>query len=147
MPSLTTEKPPSRLRKWTRRAFIGAGTAVGGGFVLGVAGFALAPNRLGVRAKDDGSGGELNTWIAVTPDNVITVLIPHCEMGQGSQTALAMMAAEEMDADWTLVRIKEAPALDIYANEFIIRGFVGVPVPGAMVRGFDYGTYRIARWA
>ena len=60
--------------------------------------------------------GELNTWILVTPDNIVTVLVPHCEMGQGAQTALAMMAAEEMDADWTLVRVKEAPALDAYAN-------------------------------
>ncbi len=141
MPSLTTK--PTRVRKWSRRAFIGAGTVVGGGFVLGVAEVALAPVRLGVRS---GGAGELNTWIAVTPDNLVTVLVPHCEMGQGTQTALAMMAAEEMDADWSLVRVKEAPALDAYANEYIIRGFVDVPVPGPMTRGFDYGTYRIVRW-
>ena len=141
MPSLTTK--PTRAPKWTRRAFIGAGTVVGGGLVLGVAEVALAPNRLGVRS---GAAGELNTWITVTPDNLVTVLVPHCEMGQGTQTALAMMAAEEMDADWSLVRVKEAPALDAYANEYIIRGFVNVPVPGPMTRGFDYGTYRIVRW-
>ena len=40
------------------------------------------------------------TWILITPDNLVTVLVPHCEMGQGSQTALAMMAAEELNADW-----------------------------------------------
>ena len=68
--------------------------------------------------------GELNTWILVTPDNIVTVLVPHCEMGQGAQTALAMMAAEEMDADWSLVRIKEAPALDAYANAYIGRAFL-----------------------
>ena len=81
----------------------------------------------------------------MTPDNLVTVLVPHCEMGQGAQTALAMMAAEEMDADWNLVRVKEAPALDAYANAYIVRAFVN-DVPGPFERGFDYGTYRLARW-
>ena len=90
------------MGKWTRRAFIGTGALAGGGFVLGVTGAILAPSRHSVRADDAESTGELNTWILVTPDNIVTVLIPHCEMGQGAQTALAMMAAEEMDADWSL---------------------------------------------
>ena len=134
------------MRKWTRRAFIGAGTVVGGGFVLGVAGVAFAPSRLSVVSGDAAETGELNTWIAVTPDNLVTVLVPHCEMGQGSQTALAMMAAEEMNADWTRVRVKEAPALGAYANAYIVRAFAGRSIPAPFVRGFDYGTYRIARW-
>src|SRR5262245_32228013 len=134
------------MGKWTRRAFIGAGSVAGGGLVLGVAGMALAPNRLRVAGDGGPASGELNTWISVTPDNLVTVLVPHCEMGQGAQTALAMMAAEEMDADWSLVRVKEAPALDAYANEYIIRAFGAGSIPGPAVRGFDYGTYRIARW-
>ena len=104
------------MGKWTRRAFIGTGALVGGGFVLGVTGAVFAPSRHSVRSDDAAATGELNTWILVTPDNIVTVLVPHCEMGQGAQTALAMMAAEEMDADWTLVRFKEAPALDAYAT-------------------------------
>ena len=133
------------MGKWTRRAFIGTGALVGGGFVLGVTGAALSPGRHSVRPDDAESTGQLNTWILVTPDNIITVLVPHCEMGQGAQTALAMMAAEEMDADWTLVRVKEAPALDAYANAYVGRAFIDVP--GPLQRGFDYGTYRIARMA
>ena len=133
------------MGKWTRRAFIGAGALVGGGLVLGVTGAALAPARHGLRSDDAESTGELTTWILVTPDNLVTVLVPHCEMGQGAQTALAMMAAEEMDADWNLVRVKEAPALDAYANAYIVRAFVN-DVPGPFERGFDYGTYRLARW-
>jgi isoquinoline 1-oxidoreductase beta subunit len=135
----------SAARKWTRRAFIGAGALAGGGLVLGVTGAAFAPSRHSVRSDEADANGELNTWILVTPDNIVTVLIPHCEMGQGAQTALAMMAAEEMDADWNLVRVKEAPALDAYANAYITRAFVGVP--GVLERGFDYGTYRLARLA
>ena len=132
------------MRKWTRRAFIATGSFVGGGFVLGVAGVAFAPNRLGVMSGD-GSSGELNTWITVTPDNLVTVLVPHCEMGQGSQSALAMMAAEEMDADWNLVRVKEAPALSAYANEYVVRAFANARIPDWLAQGFDYSTYRIAR--
>jgi isoquinoline 1-oxidoreductase subunit beta len=135
----------SPFRKWTRRAFIGAGALAGGGFALGVGGAIFAPSRHSVRPDDADGPGRLNTWITVSPDNVVTVLVPHCEMGQGAQTALAMMAAEEMDADWTLVRIQEAPALDAYANGYVARAFLGVP--GPLERGFDYGTYRIARLA
>jgi isoquinoline 1-oxidoreductase beta subunit len=132
------------MRKWTRRAFIGTGTLVGGGLVLGVAGIALAPSRHSVVSGDPAETGELNTWITVTPDNLVTVLVPHCEMGQGSLTALAMMAAEEMEADWSLVRVKEAPALDVYANAYIVRAFTGESIP--FERAVDYGTYRLARW-
>src|SRR4029079_13242981 len=101
--------------------------------------------RNSLRSDAAAETGELNTWILVTPDNLVTVLVPHCEMGQGSQTALAMMAAEEMEADWNLVRVKEAPALDEYANAYIARAFGG-QIPSWLGRAFDYSTYRVARW-
>ena len=134
------------MGKWTRRAFIGTGTLVGGGFVLGVAGVVLSPSRHSVVSDDAVEKGELTTWITVTPDNLVTVLVPHCEMGQGSQTALAMMAAEEMEAEWGLVRVKEAPALGAYANAYILRGFAGDSIPAPFGRAIDYGGYRLARW-
>ena len=46
-----------------------------------------------------------------------------------------MMAAEEMEADWSLVRVKEAPALDEYANGYIVRALAGDYVPAALGRG------------
>jgi isoquinoline 1-oxidoreductase beta subunit len=133
------------MGKWTRRAFIGTGVLAGGGLVLGAGCAALSPTRHGLRSDDPAATGELTTWILVTPDNLITILVPHCEMGQGAQTALAMMAAEEMDADWGQVRVKEAPATDAYANAYVIRAFIN-NVPRPIERGFDYGTYRLARW-
>jgi isoquinoline 1-oxidoreductase beta subunit len=133
------------MRKWTRRAFIGVGTLAGGGLVLGVAGVAFSPSRHSVLGDDAGDAAQLTTWILLTPDNVVTVLVPHCEMGQGSQTALAMMAAEELNADWNLVRVKEAPALGAYANAYMGRAFIG-DIPRPLGRAFDYGTYRLARW-
>ena len=134
------------MRKWTRRAFIGAGSLAGGGFVLGVAGVAFAPGRHGVVSADAADKGELTTWITVTPDDLVTILIPHCEMGQGSQTGLAMMAAEELEAEWERVRIREAPALDAYANAYMLRAFTGESLPAPLGRAIDYGAYRLARW-
>ncbi len=134
------------MGKWTRRAFIGAGTLVGGGFVLGVAGVAVAPGRHGIVSADAIDKGELTTWITVTPDDLVTILVPHCEMGQGSQTGLAMMAAEEMEAEWERVRIEEAPALDAYANAYMLRAFTGDSMPAPVGRAVDYGAYRLARW-
>jgi isoquinoline 1-oxidoreductase beta subunit len=134
------------VNKWTRRAFIGAGTIAGGGFLVGVAGFTFAPGRHSLVAGDAATQGQLTTWITVSPGNVITILVPHCEMGQGTLTALAMMAAEEMEADWSLVRVQEAPALDAYANGYVIRAFSGGYVPAVLGRGVDYGEYKIAEW-
>jgi isoquinoline 1-oxidoreductase beta subunit len=134
------------MGKWTRRAFIGTGTLAGGGLLLGVVGVAVSPSRHSVVSDDARDQGQLNTWILVTPDNIVTVLVPHCEMGQGSQTALAMMAAEEMEADWNLVRIREAPALDAYANGYLLNGMAGTAIPGPLVRAFNYGAYRFVRW-
>ena len=134
------------MGKWTRRAFIGTGSLVGGGFVLGVAGVAFAPGRHSVVSADAIEKGELTTWITVTPDNFVTILVPHCEMGQGSQTGLAMMAAEEMEAEWERVRIQEAPALDAYANAYMLRAFTGDSMPAPLGRAIDYGAYRLARW-
>ena len=130
------------MRKWTRRAFIGTGSLVGGGFVLGVAGLTFAPSRHSVVSA--AGAGQLTTWITVTPDDVVTVIVPHCEMGQGTHTALAMMAAEELEADWDRVRVKEAPALDEYANAYMARPMMP-SIPASLVRGVDYGTYRVTR--
>ncbi len=134
------------MNKWTRRAFIGAGTVAGGGFLLGVAGFTFAPSRHSLVAADAAARGQLTTWITITPDNLITILIPHCEMGQGTPTALAMMAAEELEADWSLVQVQEAPAEDAYANGYIIRAVGGGYVPAVLGRGVDYSAYKLAEW-
>ena len=92
------------MNKWTRRAFIGAGTVAGGGFLLGAAGFAFSPSRHSLVSADAADKGQLTTWITITPDNLVTVLIPHCEMGQGTPTALAMMAAERASSPNVLLR-------------------------------------------
>ncbi len=72
----------------------------------------------------DGSGLELGPWLRIAHDDRVTVLVPHIDMGQGSQTALAMMLADELDADWRHVRMEQAPADPRYANRFLARGAI-----------------------
>ena len=66
-------------------------------------------------------------------------------MGTGVHTALAMMLAEELEADWNQVRIEEAPGTDDYANGYLVRVFVPVvaSVPRYMERGIDFATFKL----
>lgn len=113
------------MKKWTRRAFIGAGVLTSGALVIGVA---IRPgNRSSKVAGLIAEKGEtvMNIWLKIAPDNTVTAIIPHAEMGQGVHTALAMMLAEEMDADWSKVTFLEAPADKEYANLAVAKGFLG----------------------
>jgi len=111
------------MGKWTRRAFISTGVLAGGVLVIGVA---IRPgNRAGKVAPLIAQDGDtvLNVWLKIAPDNTVTAIVPHAEMGQGVHTTLAMMLADEMDADWSLVRMQEAPAHTEYANYALARGY------------------------
>ena len=127
------------MGKWSRRAFISAGVIAGGIVVFGVA---VRPgNRAdkvrGLIAADDES--VFNVWVKIAPDNTVTAIIPHAEMGQGVHTTLAMMLADEMDADWDQVRMQEAPANEEYANYALGKGFTAgdVDFPSFMVDTVD----------
>jgi len=58
-----------------------------------------------------------NAFLRIGADNSVTVIAKHVEMGQGAYTGIATIVAEELDADWTLVRVESAPAdAKLYAN-------------------------------
>jgi isoquinoline 1-oxidoreductase beta subunit len=117
------------MSKLTRRAFLTAGLIVGGGLIVGVA---IRPgHRTPKLAKFMQKDDEVlvNAWVKLLPDNSVTVIVSHAEMGQGAQSALAMMLADEMDVDWDSVTIEEAPAHDEYANFHMAREFL---LPGKM---------------
>jgi isoquinoline 1-oxidoreductase beta subunit len=112
------------MKKWTRRAFIGAGVLVGGTVIFGIA---IRPgNRASKVAGLIAEKGEtvMNIWLKIAPDNTVTAIIPHSEMGQGVHTTLAMMLADEMEVDWSKMKFQEAPADKEYANFALLRGFV-----------------------
>ena len=89
----------------SRRGFLRV-TSVAGAYLLG---FRFVP---GCRDQVGWAGaeGELNAWIRITPDDVVTLTISESEMGQGIMTALSMVLAEELDADWSKVAAQPAPA-------------------------------------
>ncbi len=114
----------------SRRRFIFTTALVGGGVLIGYS--ATRPSRHR-RANDEltqGSERFLTSLIKIDADNRITVYVPHSEMGQGIHTALGMMAADELDADWETLIIEQAPADDLFANGELVKGFAaeyGVP--------------------
>ncbi len=57
-----------------------------------------------------------NAFVRIAPDESVTVLLAHSEMGQGIWTGLAMLIAEELDCDWSKVRVEHAPAAPAYAH-------------------------------
>jgi isoquinoline 1-oxidoreductase beta subunit len=132
------------MGKWTRRAFITSGVAAGGVAVFGVAirRGDRSDNVAGLVASEGDS--MFDVWLKISPDNRFTVFVPHAEMGQGVHTSLAMMLAEELDADWSQVDVVEAPAHSEYANYAFGRDIVDlfIDFPPWMVQTIDGLAFR-----
>ncbi len=136
------------MNKWTRRAFISAGVLAGGVVVFGIA---IRPgNRAGKVAGlvADDNESLFNVWLKIATDNTVTAIIPHAEMGQGVHTTLAMMLADELDADWNLVDMIEAPAHIEYANYALAKGYAagGVDFPAFLVDTVDGFFLTATKW-
>jgi isoquinoline 1-oxidoreductase subunit beta len=89
--------------------------------MIGAAGlsFAIALGRGSNAAEIAGerTGQALTPWVSVAPDGTITIMSAATEMGQGSMTSLPLIVAEELDADWSKVKIVPAPVDEkIYGN-------------------------------
>ncbi|MGI6854883.1 molybdopterin cofactor-binding domain-containing protein [Mesorhizobium sp. 1B3] len=107
-----------------RRAFLLGSAAIAGGLVLGYRAWARSYDRAAI-GQVQGEGEHLLAgWLKIAADDTVTVYIPHIDMGQGTHTALAMLAAEELDADWSKVRTERAPGEKTFANQFLARGWI-----------------------
>ena len=93
---------PQTLPPVGRRGFLKAGAVAGAALVVE---FRFLPD-----AQAQGSTLAPNAFVRVAPDNTVTIVCKHLEMGQGSHTGLATVVAEELDADWAQVRAEAAPS-------------------------------------
>jgi len=88
----------------SRRAFLRASVAVGGGLLLD---FSL-PGVLGARENSAQPENTLNAFVQISNDGTVTITSKNPEIGQGIKTMLPMLIAEELDVDWASVRIEQA---------------------------------------
>jgi isoquinoline 1-oxidoreductase beta subunit len=107
-----------------RRSFLIGGATATGALIVG---YGLWPSDR-LRQDDLLAAGPrewfLANWIKVAGNGAVTVVVPHCNMGTGTLTSLAQMAADEMDADWNSVRAETAPADPLFANSAMAEGYV-----------------------
>ncbi|MES2323888.1 MAG: xanthine dehydrogenase family protein molybdopterin-binding subunit [Pseudomonadota bacterium] len=97
----------------SRRSFMKAGAVATSGLILGF--FMPGANKF-ANAQQAKAVHAPNAFLRIAPDNSVTVMVNRLEFGQGVQTSLPMLIAEELDADWTQMRGELAPAGAAYAD-------------------------------
>jgi isoquinoline 1-oxidoreductase beta subunit len=87
----------------TRRGFLKGSAVAGAGLVIG----ALLPSgRLTSAQEAETAVSPFEGYVRIAPDNTVTVLSAHMDMGQGIYTGTATLVAEELDADWAQMRVE-----------------------------------------
>ena len=121
----------------SRRGFLKAGA----GLTLGVA----LPGAL-AQTAGPGQGGsgvvakaafEPNAFVRIGTDNTVTVIVKHLEMGQGTYTGLPTLVAEELDADWSQIRVEGAPADASRYNNLFMGPMQGTGGSTAMANSYE----------
>ncbi|MEM0909553.1 MAG: xanthine dehydrogenase family protein molybdopterin-binding subunit [Pseudomonadota bacterium] len=111
----------------SRRGFLKVTGGLSGGLLVAMH---LPLAKLAMAEIDSVTGKQTaapNAFIEISYDNTVTVMIKHLEMGQGAFTGLAVLAAEELDADWSQMKARHAPSnTELYKNlNFGIQGVGG----------------------
>ena len=112
MTNIETTSPNTRAsrRKMSRRQVMVGAAGLTFAFAFPGGAFAAVPSTERI-------GKEFNRWLSIAPDGTITIMSAATEMGQGSMTSLPLVLAEELDADWSKVRVVPVPPIDkLYAN-------------------------------
>ena len=84
-----------------------------------VIGFAVLPKERLLALQQPGAAPALpppNAFLRIGDDDTVTVILAHSEMGQGIWTTLPMMVAEELECDWSKIRVENGPAATVYAH-------------------------------
>ena len=96
----------------SRRSFLAGASAAGGGFALALA-VPVGPACAGME------GPEVTAWLLIDPDNSVVIRIARSEMGQGVQTGLALLVAEELECDWSKVRTEFISAAENVRRDLV----------------------------
>lgn len=101
-----------------RRRFLQVSLVGGVGLVVSCYAPLRARSRMPSAHAEDAhnQGLKPNAWLRIGTDDTVTVMVNHSEMGQGIMTALSMIVAEELEADWSKVRAEIAPVHPVYKN-------------------------------
>lgn len=123
----------SRLGKITRRSLLVGSVAIAGGVAFGV--WKIRQPVANPLAPPEGVA--LNPFLIIDGDGV-TLVTGRAEMGQGAQTTLAAMLAEELDLDWDAVRVIHGPAADAYYNAALLEA--GLPMAEYGMRDWQHSV-------
>ena len=117
----------------SRRGFVVGGATIGTGLTIGLlSGCDQPPSEISEPAKiDSGPVPEVNAWVHIGRDEIVTVRVVRSEMGQGTLTGLAQLVAEELGCDWSNVVTEfptpgESIARDRVWGEFATGGSRGL---------------------
>ncbi len=99
----------------SRRDFIKGSTALVGGLVIGFYLPAKGGRAYAAESQPKPKPNyPPNAFIHIAPDDSITIVVNKSEMGQGVYTSLSMLIAEELEADWSRIRVESAPVAAVY---------------------------------
>ena len=122
-----------RLSNVSRRTFFKGGAGFALGIYVARGNAAKAQSITGLLSS---TNIKPNTFLIITPDNLVTVMSKHIEMGQGPLTGMATLVAEELDADWAQMRGDHAPSNPVlYKN--LSFGVQGTGGSSAIANSFD----------
>lgn len=133
------------LPNGSRRAFLESACVAAGALLVG---FVLPTTRArGAEAAvgDGKTGSDVNAFVRVGPDGVITLIIAKSEMGQGIYTGYAQLVGEELEVDWRTVCVETAPVAAVYnfgefpfqytgGSDSTLTGFTAMREAGATAR-------------
>src|SRR5712672_3388193 len=113
---LTLAEQPGSADGISRRNFLRAAAAAGGGLMLSL--------RLASAGRDAAAAGTdgfaPNAFIRIATDGQVVLIMPYVEMGQGTYTSIPMLIAEELEVDLSEVRLEHAPPNEkLYANPLL----------------------------
>src|SRR4051795_6101122 len=102
-----------RIENVSRRGVL-RGLGITAGLVLAVPvmsrrGMAMATYKTGADKMPHGTVNDPRVFVSIAPDGIVTIIAARAEMGTGVRTSLPMIVADEMDADWNRVQVKQAP--------------------------------------